>query len=71
MEIIDYSKKYVKSKNTAKHAPFFPRNIFAVIGGSTGSGKTNLIINFLIQEKILDYQDAFTVERFISQLIRI
>ena len=67
MEIIDYSKKYVKPKNTAKHAPFFPRNIFAVIGGSTGSGKTNLIINFLRQEKVLDYHDVYIYSSTIYQ----
>ena len=67
MEIIDYSKKYVKPKNAAKHAPFFPRNIFAVIGGSTGSGKTNLIINFLRQEKVLDYHDVYIYSSTIYQ----
>src|SRR5206468_13091613 len=67
MEIIDYSKKYVKPRSTAKHASFFPRNIFAVIAGSTGSGKTNLIINFLRQEKILDYNDVYIYSSTIYQ----
>jgi len=67
MEIIDYSKEYGKTKKTAKHAPFFPRNIFAVIGGSTGSGKTNLIINFLRQENILDYHDVYIYSPTIYQ----
>jgi len=40
MSIKDYSKFYQKSgSSTSHHAPFFPKNIFCVISGSTGSGK--------------------------------
>ena len=55
MEIIDSSKKFKHSRDVSNHAPFFPRTIFCVIAGSTGSGKTNLMLNLLLQDKILDY----------------
>lgn len=58
MEIIDYSKYYSSSKNNNNHAPFFPKNIICVIAGSTGCGKTNLLINLLLRDGILDYGDV-------------
>ena len=59
MAIIDYSKYYKKTLNTAKHAPFFPKNIFAVIAGSTGCGKTNLLVNLLFNKGYLDYGSVY------------
>ena len=59
MAIIDYSKYYEKTLNAAKHAPFFPQNIFAVIAGSTGCGKTNLLVNLLFNPGYLDYGSAY------------
>jgi len=59
MNIIDYSKFHEKSKSNAQHAPFFPKNIFCIIAGSTGSGKTNLIENFLLSDGILDYSSVY------------
>ena len=56
---IDYSKQYTIQKHSAKHAPFLPKNIFCVIAGATGCGKTNLMLNFLINDKILDYSDVY------------
>jgi hypothetical protein len=59
MDIIDYSGKFTTSKHKVNHAPFFPRNIFCVIAGSTGCGKTNLLLNFLLTDNILDYSDVY------------
>ena len=39
MQVIDFSKKYEMPKGCGNHAEIFPRNIFCVIAGSTGSGK--------------------------------
>ena len=54
MNQIDFSKMY-NSDNKSFHSSFFPKNIMAVIAGKTGSGKTQLLINLLIQEGILNY----------------
>jgi len=56
---IDYSKQYTIQNHIAKHAPFLPKNIFCVIAGATGCGKTNLMLNFLLNEKVLDYNDVY------------
>jgi len=55
MEVTDYSKYYKNSSNTTNHAPFFPKSIFCVIAGSTGCGKTNLMLNLLLKDGILSY----------------
>ena len=47
MQVIDFSKKYEIPKGCGNHAEIFPKNIFCVIAGSTGSGKTNLMVNLL------------------------
>ena len=59
MEIPDYSKGFNKEKICANHAPFLPKTIFCVIAGSTGSGKTNLMVHLLLNEKLLDYSDVY------------
>jgi ABC-type lipoprotein export system ATPase subunit len=60
MEILDCSKEFsVPQSNVAKHSILFPKNIFCVISGSTGSGKTNLLVHLLKKEKILNYSDVF------------
>ena len=47
MNVIDHSKQFKKpNNNCGNHAPIFPKNIFCVMAGSTGSGKTNLMIHF-------------------------
>ena len=55
---IDYSKKFTIQTHRVNHAPFLPKNIVCVIAGATGCGKTNLMLNFLINEKVLDYSDV-------------
>lgn len=67
METVDYSKEYIQPNHTDKHAAFFPRNIFCVIAGSTGSGKTNLMINLLLNEKTLKYKDVYIYSPTIYQ----
>ena len=58
--IIDYSKFFrTSSTSQSGHAPFFPRTIFCVIAGATGCGKTNLMTNFLLNEKWLDYSTIY------------
>ena len=44
------NKLYGQHRN--KHADIFPRNIFAIVAGSTGSGKTNLIVNLLLNDTL-------------------
>jgi hypothetical protein len=60
MEIPDCSKEFnIPRTNLAKHSILFPKNIFCVISGSTGSGKTNLLLYLLKKEKILNYSDVY------------
>src|SRR5206468_2631890 len=59
MSIKDYSKYFDKNTSPSNHAPFFPKNIFAIIAGSTGCEKTNLLFNFLFEEGYLDYGQVY------------
>jgi hypothetical protein len=69
MEIIDYSKQYnVVDNNTHRlHSVIFPKNIFCVIAGATGSGKTNLMVNFLRKEQALSYADVYVYSSTLYQ----
>lgn len=68
MSIPDYSTRYQSNKQN-KHAPYFHKQIFCVIAGSTGSGKTNLITHFLLQPKLLNYSDVYIYSPTIYQPI--
>src|SRR5271163_1834102 len=60
MEISDYTKEFkVLHNKCGTHADIFPKSIFCVIAGSTGSGKTNLMVNLLKKEKILNYSNVY------------
>ena len=59
MQVIDFSKKYEIPEGCGNHAEMFPRNIFCVMAGSTGSGKTNLMVNLLLQENKINYSDVY------------
>ena len=51
----DNSKLYKRIYGTnyeSKHADIFPRNIFMILAGSTNSGKTNLLINFIMKGSV-------------------
>jgi general stress protein 26 len=59
MEIRDYTKRNEKSLSDANHSPFFPKDIFCIVAGSTGCGKTNLMLNLLLNEGLLHYSDVY------------
>ena len=59
MDITHFSKKFTNSNHKVNHAPFFPKNIFCVIAGSTECGKINLLLNFLLKDNILNYSDEY------------
>src|SRR5271170_7894134 len=64
---IDYSKQFLTQKHSANHAPFIPKNIFCIIAGATGCGKTNLMLNFLLNEKVLDYSEGISLSSTLHQ----
>lgn len=53
---VDYSKVYDDEK-CKMHSEIFPNNIFMIIAGSTGCGKTNLMLNFLLGN-VLHYNNV-------------
>ena len=67
MSIIDYSKYFETPMNCAKHAAFFPKNIFCITAGATGCGKTNLVLNLLLNEGFLDYSDVYIYSSTLHQ----
>ena len=68
MNVIDYSKKFKNpSSNRSQHSAFFPKNIMAVIAGSTGSGKTNLLLNLLTEKGVLDYNKVYVYSSTLFQ----
>ena len=67
MPITDHSKYCEKSASKANHAPYFPNNIFCVIAGATGCGKTNLMIDLLLSEEILDYGGVYIYTSTLNQ----
>ena len=69
MNVIDYSKQFKKpnNNNCKNHAPIFPKNIFCVMAGSTGSGKTNLMIHLLKEKELLSYSDVYVYSSTLYQ----
>ena len=55
----DYNEVLKIPKRPHKHADFLPTNIFMIIAGSTGCGKTNLLMNFLRNPNVLSYSDVY------------
>ena len=55
----NYSKCFAISNDVAKHAPLLPKHVVCVISGSTGCGKTNLLLNLLLKESVLDYDRIY------------
>ena len=69
MQVIDFSKKYEIPKGCGNHAEIFPRNIFCVIAGSTGSGKTKSEWStcFSKKTKLIIVTFTYTVPLYTSQ----
>src|SRR5271157_4571455 len=68
MNVIDYSKQFKKSNNICgNHSAIFPKNIFCVIAGATGCGKTNLMVNLLRKEHALNYSDVYVYSSTLYQ----
>ena len=51
-------KRYNEKLKYPNHASFFPRPIMCYIVGATNSGKTTLLIDFLLKKGFLDYNDV-------------
>ena len=75
----DFSKVYKKiygSSYNSKHHKIFPNHIRMIIAGSSGSGKTNLLMNFIMKNYIhydnimiyttTSYQEAYRFLRDIN-----
>ena len=56
---IDFLKKYEIPKGCWNHAKIFLKNIFCVIAGTTGCGKTNLMVHLLLQKNKINYSDVY------------
>jgi guanylate kinase len=67
MNIRDHTKEFNVPTNTRKHHDIFPQNIFCVIAGSTGSGKTNLLVHLLKEEKLLNYNHIYVYSATLHQ----
>lgn len=52
-------KKYNKENKYPNHADFFPKPLMCYIVGRTNSGKTTLLIDFLLKGGVLDYHDVY------------
>lgn len=66
MEITDYTKEF-NVPSCGLHSIIYPKNIFCVIAGSTGSSKTNLMLNLLKKEKLLNYNHVYVYSSTLYQ----
>ena len=66
MNIINYAKEY-NVCSERPHSAIFPKTIFAVFAGSTGSGKTNLLLNLVRQPKLLNYNHIYIYSSTLHQ----
>ena len=62
----DFDKVMNLPKITTKHAHFLPSNIFMILAGPTGCGKTNLLFNFLLNGN-LNYCDVYIYSTTLDQ----
>jgi Poxvirus A32 protein len=53
--------------NQKKHSKLFPNSIRACIIGKSGSGKTNLLLNFLLKIGFLDYDHIYLFGKSLHQ----
>jgi guanylate kinase len=67
MNVRDHTKDFNAPTNTHKHHEIFPKNIFCVIAGSTGSGKTNLLVHLLKEENLLNYSHIYVYSATLHQ----
>jgi guanylate kinase len=67
MNVRDHTKEFNVPINTRKHHDIFPQNIFCVIAGSTGSGKTNLLVHLLKEKNLLNYSNIYVYSATLSQ----
>ena len=67
MQVVDYSKKFELPKQCGNHVEIFPKKIFCVIAGATGCGKTNLLLNLLLEKQKINYRDVYIYSPTIHQ----
>jgi guanylate kinase len=68
MNVSDHTKEFnITSSNTRKHHDIFPRNIFCVISGATGCGKTNLLLHLLKEKNLLNYNHIYVYSATLHQ----
>lgn len=66
MEITDFTKEF-NICSCGLHSILFPKNIFCVIAGATGSGKSNLMLNLLLKAKLLNYDHVYVYSSTLHQ----
>jgi len=68
LAIKDHTKDYkIKPNNCGKHCDIFSPTIRCVIAGSSGSGKTNLIVDLLKSGHKLNYNDVYVYSATLYQ----
>src|SRR6267154_741904 len=61
------TKYFWKSGKTRNNSPMVPNSIRALIVGRSGCGKTSLLIRFLLEENLLDYNKLFVFGKSLHQ----